>query len=96
MPKWHMFDKTLSEENQREWHRQGKAIFMGSLFKYLNSQGLFESYLTFTRLDFTCIRCIAVSEGIIPNEVSLGGSPTINFALPPIIELFFKVGRLGW
>ena len=95
MPKWHMFDKTLSEENQREWHREGKAIYMRSLFKYLNSQRLFESYLTFTRLDFTCIRCIAVSEEIIPNKVNHGGSPTINFALPPIFELFFKVGRGG-
>ena len=95
MPKWHMFDKTLSEENQREWHREGKAIFMGSLFKYLNSRQLFESYLTFTRLDFTCIRSITVSEEIIPNKVNHGGSPTINFALPPIFELFYKVGRDG-
>ena len=45
MPKWHMFDKTLSEENQREWHREGKAIFMKSLFEYLIYQRLFESYL---------------------------------------------------
>ena len=99
MPKWHMFDKTLSEENQREWHREGKAIFMGSLFKYLNSQGLFESYLTFTRLDFTCIRCIAVSEEIIPNKVNHGGSPTIYFALPPFLNSSSKwggVGQLGW
>ena len=67
-------------------------VYMGSLFKYLNSQRLFESYLTFTRLDFTCIRCIAVSEGIIPNEVSLGGSPTINFALPPIFNSYSYSG----
>ena len=99
MPKRHMIDKTLSEENQREWHREGKAIYMRSLFKYLNSQGLFESYLTFTRLDFTCIRCIAVSEEIIPNKVNHGGSPTIYFALPPFLNSSSKwgrVGRLGW
>ena len=48
---------------------------------------LFDSYLTFTRLDFTCICCIAVLEEIIPNEVSLGGSPTIKVTL--IFEKLF-------
>ena len=56
-------------------------------------------YLTFTRLEFTCIRCIAVSEEIIPNKVNHGGSPTIYFALPPFLNSSSKwggVGRLGW